>query len=320
MRIKREKVLITGGTGFVGANLCRRLLKDGWNVCIIRRKTSNKWRLSDIVSDLEDYTVDLLDKEKLERVLNKIKPAVIFHLATAGIYGGKHLPENELIETNIIGTFNLIDACKKIDYKCFVNTGSSSEYGPKNEAMKENNVCQPNTMYGITKLTATLYAAYTARSTNKPIVNFRLFSPYGPYDSSSRLISYVAINALGNKELHCFSPDNVRDYIYVEDVIDLYLKTIDKADTYKGEVFNVGTGIQTKISYVIRKIIKFTNSNSRVKWNYVKGRSYDTSSWRADIAKTIRCFKWRPRYSIANGLKETVAWFRDNLNLYKNEY
>jgi len=79
-----------------------------------------------VLSKLNDHTVDLLEEKKLKELIKEIKPEIIFHLAAAGIYGGIHLPEKKLIETNFLGTVNLINACNDIDYKCFVNTGSSS--------------------------------------------------------------------------------------------------------------------------------------------------------------------------------------------------
>ena len=318
--MKTQKVLVTGATGFVGANLVRRLVREGYEVHILTRPTSNKWRLTNVLSKLNDHTVDLLEEKKLRGLIKEIEPEIIFHLAVAGIYGGVHLPEKNLIETNFLGTVNLVNACNDIDYKCFINTGSSSEYGPKKHPMKETDVCEPINMYGITKCAATLYGRFVAKTEDKPIVGFRLFSPYGPYDDMTRLITYAIIKALQNNDLNLANPEAVRDYIYIEDVVDLYMKSIEKAYELKGEVFNVGSGSQTTIRYVVNKIMELTQSKSSINWRSVDGRSYDTEKWEADIEKTSKFFDWEPIYDIDEGLKKTISWFRNNLNLYDKNY
>ena len=319
--MKTQKVLVTGASGFVGTNLVRRLVREDYEVHIFTRASSNKWRLRDVMSKLTDYTVDLLEENKLKDVIKKIKPEIIFHLAAAGFHSGTHFPENKLIETNFLGTVNLIHACNDIDYKCFINTGSSSEYGPKNHPMKETDVCEPINMYGITKCAATLYGQSIAKTNNKPVVGFRLFSPFGAYDDKTRLIPYTIINALQNKDLNLANPKAVRDYIHIEDILDLYMKSIERAYELKGEVFNVGSGSQTTIHYVVNKIMELTQSKSSVNWGSVKERSYDTEIWAADIEKTSKFFDWKPVYNIDEGLKKTISWFRNNLNLYdKNHY
>jgi nucleoside-diphosphate-sugar epimerase len=307
-----DKVLVTGATGFVGANLVRRLLQEAYDVHIFTRAFSNKWRLADVLSKLSDYTVDILEAEKLRGLVNQIKPDIIFHLATAGIYGGIHLSDKKLIETNFLGTINLFNACQDIDYKCLINTGSSAEYGSKKHPMKETDACEPINMYGVTKCAATLYGSFVAKTKDKPVVAFRLFSPFGPYDDKSRLMTYAITNALQNKELNLANPKAVRDYIYVEDVVGLYTKCIDRAYSLRGEVFNVGSGSQTSIAYVIEKIMQFTHSKSIIHWNAVRPRAYDADRWEANMEKTCKSFDWQPKHNIDEGLERTVEWFQAN--------
>jgi len=313
---KANKVLVTGATGFLGANLTKKLVGGGYDVHILIRSTSNKWRLLDIKHKIKEHMADLTNFGELRKVVRQIKPDIIFHLAATGIHGGKHLPDRDLINVNFIGTFNLVNACNDIDYRCFVNTGSSSEYGPKKDRMRCDDICEPVNTYGIAKLAATLYTKKVAKEKNKPIMTLRLFSPYGAYDDPSRLVTHVITKSLRNEDLHLANPEAVRDYIYVEDVIDLYLKTIDNAKKYCGEIFNAGTGKQTKISDIVEIVTELTKSKSKIFWNSVKPRSYDTEKWEAEIEKTCKAFNWMPRFSIKQGLMETVSWFRDNIDLY----
>lgn len=313
---KYYKVLVTGATGFVGSNLVRRLLDEGYEVHIFTRETSNKWRILDILPNLNDHCVDLLDEKRLKPLLEQINPEAIFHLATLGIYGGVQSPEKDVIENNLFGTMNLINACENVDYKCFVNTGSSSEYGPKKYPMKESDVCEPINVYGISKCAATLYGNFIAKTKNKPIIGFRLFSPFGPYDDKSRLMTYAITNTLQNKPLMLANPDAVRDYIYIEDVLDLYLQSIELASKVKGEIFNIGNGSEKTVSYVVNKIIEITNSKSEIKWNSFAKREYDTEKWEADIEKVSTHFNWKPKYQIDEGIMKSISWFKSNLSYY----
>lgn len=315
---KNNIVLLTGSTGFTGANLAIKLVNEGYDVHIITRKTSNKWRLSSVLNKLREHVVDLREGDKLKEIVLKIKPNIIFHLATAGIYGGKHLPEKDIVDINMIGTFNLINACREVDYKCFVNTGSSAEYGPKKEKMKESDICEPINMYAITKVASSLYASMIAKIKNKPIINFRLFSPFGPFDDSSRLMTYAITNAIKNKDLELANPEAVRDYIYVGDVVDYYLEAIDKAEQLKGETFNIGSGKEKKISFVIEKIMELSSSKSKTLWNKVEPRKIDAPFWEADMNKTDKAFTVN-RAKFEDALKETIDWFKGNLSSYDKE-
>ena len=120
-----EKVFITGATGFIGSNLTRRSLDNGAEVFINIRKTSDTWRIRDVLNEVNVIPVDITEYKKLKDSLKEIRPDIVFHLAT---YGGKAEQKNteKIIETNIIGTVNLLRSCRDIDLILFVNTGSSS--------------------------------------------------------------------------------------------------------------------------------------------------------------------------------------------------
>jgi nucleoside-diphosphate-sugar epimerase len=314
----KKKVLITGSTGFVGANLARRLVQENFEVHIMVRQNSNKWRINDLLKpNLKEHLVDLEDFSKLKEAIKQVKPDIIFHLATASVFAGVEPSEDQLIKTNLLGTINLIKAARAIDYKCFVNTGSGAEYGLNNQVKKEIDLCQPVNVYGIAKLASTLYANLEAKKYGKPILTLRLFSPYGPYDNRKRLISDNIIKVLQNQNLELANPDAVRDYIYIDDVIDLYLKTIDRANDFKGEVFNVGSGSQSASREVIDKIIKITESRSGVLWNKISSSPWDAKTWQADISKTTAAFGWLPNHNLEEGLKKTITWFKNNLSFYK---
>ena len=145
------------------------------------------------------------------------------------------------------------------------------------------------------------------------IISLRLFSPFGPYDQKDRLIAYAIVNAIRGKDLKLGNPNSVRDYIFIDDVVDLYIKSIKKAKKFKGEIFNVGTGIQENIKKVVEKIIKLTNFKGKVIWGSEKPRDYDAKVWVADMKKTKKAFNWKPPYNLEKGLIKTIKWFEKEL-------
>jgi nucleoside-diphosphate-sugar epimerase len=173
-----EKIFITGATGFVGSNLARRYLERGAEVFINLRKTSDTWRIRDILSEVNSVPVDITDYEKLREAIKNVRPDFIFHTATYGGSADQKITE-KIIETNITGTVNLVRSCRDTGVRLLVNTGTSSEYGIKNSAMKETTLLEPVNEYGVTKAAATLFCQSYAVTENLPIVTLRLFSPYG---------------------------------------------------------------------------------------------------------------------------------------------
>lgn len=314
--MKKKKILVTGATGFIGANLARYLVSNQQEIHIIIRETSDLWRIKDIISYAATYNLDLEDREKTRKIIKLIKPDVVFHLANLGLYAGVNSSPRRLIDVNFLGTTNLLEACANLNLQCFVNTGSSAEYGPKESIMVEKDYCQPTTFYGLSKLTATLYSTVAAKTTKLPIICLRIFSPYGPFDSSTRLIPYVITRALKDRELLLANPRSVRDFIFVDDVVSAYLQTINNAKKNRGEIFNVGSGIQTSVADIVNQIIKIIGSKSRIKWGVQKSRPQESPSWQADITFAKSKLYWEPKYSLESGLRKTIEWFAQNISYY----
>jgi len=311
------KILITGATGFVGANLAHFFVKEKADVHILLRHSSNTWRINDILNRLNKHYCDLTDRENTKRVVSEIEPNIIIHLA---IYGGYPFQTNysEMVNINYIGTINLLDACMEKGFDCFINTGSSSEYGIKEKAMKESDLLEPINIYGATKAAATLYCHALAKKYNLPIFILRLFSPYGYYEEPTRLIPYLIMSMLKNQKIKISSPYAVRDFIFIEDAIEAFLLTIDKKDkVLPGTVLNVGSGSDTKVIEVfkiLKEIVDYRMDST------VEGFPRDSDVlriWRADTEKIQKILGWYPKYNLRDGLIKTVEWFRENLYLYE---
>lgn len=306
----KKKYLVTGASGFVGACLVRRLVENNEDVHIIARKTSDLWRISDIKEKLNIHNVDLMNEEQIKNMTASQKFNVIYHLAT---YGGYHFQKNldNIINTNLIGTWNLFRYASETGVEMFVNTSSSSEYGEKDEAMKEEMILEPNNMYGATKASSTILCSTYAKVNKIPFVTYRLFSPYGFYDAQTRLIPTVIDSCLKNKKIELGSETSKRDFIFIDDVIDAYIKAPLLSDKY-GEVYNIGSGIQYSVGEVVDNIVKLTSSNVELIWNNNVGRQYEPKVWYSDISKIKSDLGWSPKVSMNKGLELTIKWIKEN--------
>ena len=230
---KKRIFLITGSSGFIGSVLLRRLLKQKENVHIILRKQSNTWRIDDLLKKVVIHNSDLTNLDELKSLINESKPNVIYHLAANGAYSYQK-DADQIIHTNILGTWNLLQACNTVKYELFVNTGSSSEYGFKKFAMRETDILEPASYYAVTKCAQTLLCSHIARQEKRPIVTIRPFAVYGPYEEPKRFVPTLMNALFSNKKMNLVSPTTARDFVYVDDIVDAYLK-INELKNNSGE-------------------------------------------------------------------------------------
>lgn len=301
-----QTVLLTGASGFIGANLARRLLQDNVEVHAMIRAQSDLWRLQGLLSHLHLHRVDLEDFETLEKLIQQISPSVIFHLAAHGVMK-THRDRALILRSNIIGTYNLLTAAQQIDYQCLIHMGGSSEYGKKDRPMSENDQLQPTTFYGLSKACSTLLAEQFANEFNQPITILRAFSVYGPYESPTRLIPRAIDAALSGKSIHLTAPGLSRDYIHVDDVVDACLVACKKR--HRGEVFNIGTGTQTTNEQVIALIEKQMGRKISILDQLYPPHLSDHTHWVADPLKTEKLLNWKPKYSLEKGLRNTISHY-----------
>jgi len=308
--------LISGAKGFLGSCLLRRLINNNEEVHIILREKKNLCLIEYILDRVTPHISDLTDLGELQKIIYKIRPTVIYHLATFGAYSYQDDPD-KIIKTNILGSWNLLKVTSQIDYELFVNTGTSSEYGFKETPMKETDLLEPASYYAVTKCSQTLLCSYTAKRDKKPIVTLRPFSVYGPYEGAARLIPKLMRSLYLKQKINLVSPEISHDQIYVDDVVDAYL-LIDKLKNYNGEIFNIGTGIQSTVKEVVETAVKVTGRTTDFRWGEMKQRAWDTKNWVADISKAEKLLNWRPKIDLKKGLLLTWEWFQLNHHFYRD--
>ncbi len=309
--MNNKRVLITGASGFVGANLCRRLLRDGHDVHLALRPGYRSWRIDEIKDQVRLHLVDLADAEAARTLVQAVRPEWIFHLAVHGAYSTQ-TDIAEMIRTNLTATVNLLESCRQIGFEAFINTGSSSEYGYKNHPPREDEWLEPNSEYAVTKASATLYCRFLARKLQLPVRTLRLYSVYGPYEEPARLIPALAIHGLEGKLPPLVHPAIARDYIYSDDVNEAFVLAATRPGQEPGVVYNVGSGCQTSLAEVVAAVRQRLPIPEEPRWGSMPERKWDTGIWVADSTKLQQDLGWTPRTTFAVGFAKTVEWLRQN--------
>ena len=313
-----SKIVITGASGFVGANLAQNLSKTKHQIHIFTRKNSKLWRLEDIKTKLNIHKVTLDNSKALKKKLLEIEPKFVFHCATYGV-----LPSqtnfSKLIKTNLIGTYNLLQAleeCNKLSK--LVNLDSSFVYGKKNNSIKENQIADPITPYGIVKLSQTNLVRYYSVKRKIPSITMRLFTPFGRFDQPGRLITDIMKSLITKKPLTLFSPYSKRDFIHINDVINA-LVLASNSPFKNGEIFNVGSGKYYSVKEFVTLASKVSKTKINVNWKN-KQREFDKlgGNGYANTRKISENLGWRPKITIQEGLLESYKWYKKNINLYVN--
>jgi nucleoside-diphosphate-sugar epimerase len=310
------RALITGAEGFLGANLVRHLHAAGHEAIAITRPSGSPWRLEEIATEVEMLELDLRDTAGIERTVARAKPQWLFHLAAHGAYSWQ-TDVATMIGVNVGATAALLTAARAADVQAFVNTGSSSEYGLKTHAPREDEWLQPNSFYAITKAAGTHFTRLAAVD-GLPAVTLRLYSLYGPWEDPGRLVPALVREATRGRLPSLVGPDTARDFVYVEDCCEALLRCAERgAPGGPGATLNVGSGRQTSLAALVDVARAVLGVTVLPEWSTMERRQWDTNVWVSDPRAAVEHLGWRASTSIDGGLIRTAAWLRARPRLWE---
>lgn len=299
----KGKVLIAGGTGFIGYHLSKEFLKRDYEVTSISLTKPKRKRY---LKNINYLYCDLSDYNSLKKTLVGDFDYVI---NLAGHVD--HSNKSKVIKSHFNGCKNLSAIFLKKKIKVFFQIGSCVEYGFENSPQKENAKIKSNTIksnYGISKYLATKYLLNLHQKKKFPVIILRLYLIYGPKQDANRLIPVVLQKCKRKQKFPCSEGSQMRDFLHVNDLVHLFFKIIQtNQKNYFGKIYNVGFGKPYSVKNVIMLIKKITKGG-RPDFGKIKLRKDELSELYPDTKKIKNYFKWKPKIGLKKGISLLVNY------------
>ncbi len=325
-----KKIIVTGGSGFIGSNLVNFLIKKKFFVINLDKLTysANKHNVSfRTKKNYKLIKVDINNKKKLINIIKKFRPRAIFNLAAETHVDRSIDGPKNFIQANIIGTFNLLESLrflnkKKISPK-LVHISTDEVYGDIDKGRSDENYqYKPSSPYSASKASADHLVKSYIRTFNLNAVISNCCNNYGPYQFPEKLIPKMITNIFQNKELPIYAKgQNSREWIHVEDhceaLFRLYLKGRN------GESYNVGSNKNLRNIDLVKKILKICKLmnikiGKKTKIRFVKDRPGHDFRYALNNKKIQKELQWKSKINFDQGLRQTIKWYLDNKNFLKN--
>ena len=299
--MKKRKILITGGTGFIGYHLAKKCLKLNWKVDSISTK------LPSIRRKLKKVNYIILDISK-KNLFRNLSQDYDYVVNLAGYVD--HSKSNQIVKTHFNGCKNLANYFLNTEIKKFVQIGSSIEYGKEKSPQKENNkkFKKTSSVYGSAKLLSTKYLLNLKKKYNFPSVILRLYLIYGPNQDANRIIPITIINSVQNNKFDCSKGKQLRDFLYIDDLINAIIKTLRGRNSV-GQIINIGSGKPISIKKLILNICRLAKGG-RPQFGKISLRGDEIDKLYPNITKSTKLLNWKPKISLKNGLKKTIKYFK----------
>ena len=326
-----KKIIVTGGSGFIGSNLVNFLIKKKYFVINLDKLTYSSNKIKNNLRNKKNYKlikIDLANKAKIIKIIKKFKPKAIFNLAAETHVDRSIDGPSKFIHTNIIGTFSLLESLRFLKKENInpklIHISTDEVYGDINEGKRsdENHKYEPSSPYSASKASADHLVKSYVRTYKLKAVISNCCNNYGPYQFPEKLIPKVITNILNNKELPIYAKGrNSREWIHVIDhcqaLFTLYLKGKN------GESYNVGSGLNIRNLDLVKKILKIfrlmkINIGKNTKIKFVKDRPGHDLRYALNNKKIYKKLKWKSKIQFEKGLQDTISWYLNNKIYLKN--
>lgn len=305
-----EKILLTGSTGFIGSELLPKLIKEGYEVHTLERYVTGRYSLD----EAETHYANLQDRLAVYKVVKQVKPDYVIHLAVISAVSFSYEHYDEVTSVNYLGSVNLAEACREeCNIKAFITAGTSEMYGmtlkDRYSCLREEDALTPNSPYAVAKAAFGSYLKYMNMAYNFPFMELRPFNSYGRKNNTHFFIERAVTQMLGGHEARLGDKSAIRDWLYVDDHCDAYLKAL-KAPQALGESINLCTGVGYTTEETAMIIAGMTGFKGAIRWGTNPPRPLDAKILIGSNAKAKKLLGWVPKYSLREGLRKTIEYWR----------
>ena len=325
-----NKIVVTGGLGFIGSNLIDLLIKNGFYVINIDKISyaSNFYNTLDFKKN-KNYKflkLNINNKNKLIKIFNKYRPLGIFNLAAETHVDRSIDSPEQFINSNILGTFNLLEAFKKFSKKNrkskLIHISTDEVYGDILKGRtKENYPYSPSSPYAASKASSDhIVFSYIKTFGIKAIIT-NCSNNYGPKQHPEKLIPKMIYNIINNKSLPVYgNGKNSREWIYVKDHCEALIKIFKSGKI--GETYNIGSNKNLNNIEICKNLLKIAKKNikigKKVKIKFIKDRPGHDKRYALDSSKLIKKLKWKPKTNFLDGINDTFKWYLSNKKYYRS--
>lgn len=323
MNWKGKKVLVTGSAGFIGSHLTERLLELGADVSsFIRYNSRDDIGFIKSLKDSERINIIKGDIRELSTVKGAVKGHdIILHLAASISVHYSILNPSEVIETNVIGTLNVLNAAKDENVEKVVITSSSEVYGTAIYApIDEKHPLQAQSPYAASKIAGDKIAESFYKCYNLPVAIVRPFNTFGPRQTTRAVIPSVITQVLTQDKIMIGATNTFRDFTFVNDTVEGFIKMAESPKSV-GEIVNIGSGNEISINDMIKKVIKLVGKDVKIEVEEKRLRPNKSEVMRllADNEKAKKLLGWEPKINFDEGLRRTIDWISNSIKIDKPE-
>lgn len=316
-----SRVLVTGAAGFIGSHLVQRLVSEGAHVrALLRYDSQNRiGHLAELsrpeLGSIEIVRGDLKDPEAVARAVDSCR--VVFHLGALIAIPFSYQNPTDYVQTNVVGTLHVLNACMKSKVERLVHTSTSEVYGTARQIpIMLDHPRQAQSPYSASKIAADALSVSYARSFELPVVILRPFNTFGPRQSPRAVIPTIVRQALTGSVVRLGSTHPTRDFLFVSDTVSAFIAAAT-ASIPPGTELHVGTGRETSIGDVVTKVGEILGKTLKVHCEDLRVRPDNSEVERllCDYSDAKRVMNWLPRVSFEDGLRDVIAWMRSRAEI-----
>ena len=303
----RGKLLVVGGTGFLGFHIAKEGINKGLEVYSFSKNPPSKNRYLD---EVKYINIDLLEEERL---LNYLENLEINYVVNSIGYVDHKLMKNggdDVFKNHFLASKNLIFNLNRKYLKCFLHLGSSDEYGDNSSPQLEEAREAPISPYSFAKVATCHMLQMLHRTENFPAIILRLFLVYGPNQNKERFLPFIINESIKNKDYLITPGEQIRDFCYVDDIVSAIFIALNKENIF-GEILNIASGNPVQIKKIVNLVVGILNKGRPI-FGGINYRDNESMNLYASVKKAKDLLNWEPKISLEEGLTKTIDYFKNN--------